>query len=669
MKKIYLLSAGLLVFTMAQAQWSDNGTDLTTTDNVGIGTSNPAYELDVQGAINASQLLVNGQSVFGNDNISAHISFDDNTVIDESGNYYSVSTTGTIASTDRNSNASSARTFDGVDDVIVFNDLSLTGDFSINLWHDFDTKIYNDLIGSYDGINGDGWKLYFTSDGNTLRFLDRFQNPTPSVSNLLDFNTTSYTGWHMITIRIENLTKSIFIDGVKVAEKGEVSFNYGTSNPLRIGYSGADSYYLTGSLDEISIFDRALTDQEIADLMLGNEFLPENSDAWIRNTEGTNVTTTNNVGIGTSNPVYELDVLGTINASQLLINGQSPFGNDNISMHISFDNNTVIDESGNYYSVSTTGTAASTDRNSNASSARSFDGVDDEIIIHDLSFNGDFTVNLWHFFDTKISSDFVGTYNAGITEGWKLYFASNGNTLRFLDRNNYAQADLLDVDVSSYSGWHMITVRLDGVTKSIFIDGQKIGEKTVVNLPFGYAEEEPLKMGYVGNFYLNGVIDDVSFFERSLNDQEITDLIMENEFLSENSSVWTRNAGDLNYSEGRVFIGQPSTSTSSEYKLFVESGILTEKVKVLLTPTWPDYVFEKDYALPSLEQVEADILKNGHLSDIPSAEEVEENGIDVGEMNAKLLKKIEELTLYVIEMNKEIQILKSKNEALESKIK
>ena len=412
MKKIYLLSAGLLVFTMAQAQWSDNGTDLTTTDNVGIGTSNPAYELDVQGAINASQLLVNGQSVFGNDNISAHISFDDNTVIDESGNYYSVSTTGTIASTDRNSNASSARTFDGVDDVIVFNDLSLTGDFSINLWHDFDTKIYNDLIGSYDGINGDGWKLYFTSDGNTLRFLDRFQNPTPSVSNLLDFNTTSYTGWHMITIRIENLTKSIFIDGVKVAEKGEVSFNYGTSNPLRIGYSGADSYYLTGSLDEISIFDRALTDQEIADLMLGNEFLPENSDAWIRNTEGTNVTTTNNVGIGTSNPVYELDVLGTINASQLLINGQSPFGNDNISMHISFDNNTVIDESGNYYSVSTTGTAASTDRNSNASSARSFDSVDDEIIIHDLSFNGDFTVNLWHFFDTKISSDFVGTYNA-----------------------------------------------------------------------------------------------------------------------------------------------------------------------------------------------------------------------------------------------------------------
>ena len=95
-------------------------------------------------------------------------------------------------------------------------------------------------------------------------------------------------------------------------------------------------------------------------------------------------------------------------------------------------------------------------------------------------------------------------------------------------------------------------------------------------------------------------------------------------------------------------------------KLSVNGNIRAHEIKVETT-NWPDYVFAKDYNLPSLTETEKHIQENGHLQGIPSAEEVKANGVDLGEMNAKLLKKIEELTLYLIEQRKAIQ---SQNEEL-----
>jgi len=73
---------------------------------------------------------------------------------------------------------------------------------------------------------------------------------------------------------------------------------------------------------------------------------------------------------------------------------------------------------------------------------------------------------------------------------------------------------------------------------------------------------------------------------------------------------------------------------------------------------WADFVFEDDYKLPTLLAVEQHIIEKGHLQDIPSAKEVHKNGISLGQMDAKLLQKIEELTLYTIQQEKEIQSLK-----------
>ena len=94
--------------------------------------------------------------------------------------------------------------------------------------------------------------------------------------------------------------------------------------------------------------------------------------------------------------------------------------------------------------------------------------------------------------------------------------------------------------------------------------------------------------------------------------------------------------------------------------------MVAEEVNVKLQVNWPDFVFEKDYVLPSLKEVEEHILKKGYLLNMPSAREVEEEGIDVGKMNAKLLQKIEELTLYAIDQEKKIQSLEEENKKIGS---
>lgn len=114
--------------------------------------------------------------------------------------------------------------------------------------------------------------------------------------------------------------------------------------------------------------------------------------------------------------------------------------------------------------------------------------------------------------------------------------------------------------------------------------------------------------------------------------------------------------------KGNIGIGTTTyidvTDGNKEYKLSVNGHVRAESVKVYTN--WADYVFEPNYGLPSLEEVENYINKNGHLKDIPSAEEVEDKGIELGEMNKLLLQKIEELTLYTIQLKKEVDMLKSK---------
>jgi len=110
-------------------------------------------------------------------------------------------------------------------------------------------------------------------------------------------------------------------------------------------------------------------------------------------------------------------------------------------------------------------------------------------------------------------------------------------------------------------------------------------------------------------------------------------------------------------------------SDCNSYRLIVKDGIRTEKVKVDVASAngWADYVFKKEYKLNSLESVEKQIEEKGHLLNIPSAEDVVKSGINLGEMDAKLLEKIEELTLYAIKLNKDVKKLEKENDELRKK--
>jgi hypothetical protein len=104
------------------------------------------------------------------------------------------------------------------------------------------------------------------------------------------------------------------------------------------------------------------------------------------------------------------------------------------------------------------------------------------------------------------------------------------------------------------------------------------------------------------------------------------------------------------------------------YKLSVNGKMRTKEVKVDAL-NWPDYVFEVHYPIISLKNLDLYIKENKHLPGMPSAKEVAVNGIELGEMNKKLLEKIEELTLHLIEKDKKIDALIERVEVLEYKSK
>jgi Phage T4 tail fibre len=127
---------------------------------------------------------------------------------------------------------------------------------------------------------------------------------------------------------------------------------------------------------------------------------------------------------------------------------------------------------------------------------------------------------------------------------------------------------------------------------------------------------------------------------------------------------FTSGNGNWKFVNGNVIIG--SAKTPANYKLAVGGDVIAERVVVKLQTSWPDYVFKTGYSLRPLSEVEAFVKTNSHLPDVPSEAEIKEKGIDVEQMNATLLKKVEELTLYLIEMKKENAEIKARLQKVEA---
>jgi len=104
------------------------------------------------------------------------------------------------------------------------------------------------------------------------------------------------------------------------------------------------------------------------------------------------------------------------------------------------------------------------------------------------------------------------------------------------------------------------------------------------------------------------------------------------------------------------------------YKMYVQGGVIAERVKVQLRGDWADYVFEDDYQLPALEEVEIAIQKEGKLPDFPSAARVKVEGLELGDITTLQQEKIEELFLYMIDLQKEVKACHKEIATLKSQL-
>lgn len=128
--------------------------------------------------------------------------------------------------------------------------------------------------------------------------------------------------------------------------------------------------------------------------------------------------------------------------------------------------------------------------------------------------------------------------------------------------------------------------------------------------------------------------------------------VADNFWKSQNGTIVTQN-------NEKVVIGGGITKLPDGFNLYVKNGILAERVRVAVANSnkWADYVFDKNYQLMPIKDVAKFIAQNKHLPNVPSAEEVAENGIDMAEITSKQMEKIEELTLYLIQANERIEKL------------
>ena len=260
---------------------------------------------------------------------------------------------------------------------------------------------------------------------------------------------------------------------------------------------------------------------------------------------------------------------------------------------------------------------------------------------------------------------------------------------------SYFDAGNVGIGTSNITG----TLSIRGISSNRVLDAYQKDTNAkmfVVNTSGGYphltfynnlGDTEKIKLRTNGNSFFNG--GNVGIGTSAPNGQlEIKGPYNGNSQLIINT---TSSNGELRFSESGVSKGYVWYSASNDLMAFGRGNITnsffatsdgkfgigitnpSEKLHVngnirATAPVWADFVFEKEYKLRTLEEVEDYISKNKHLPEIPSEPEVAENGINLGEMDAKLLQKIEELTLYLIEQNKRIDKLEAKNAELEKEI-
>lgn len=371
-----------------------------------------------------------------------------------------------------------------------------------------------------------------------------------------------------------------------------------------------------------------------------------------------------NIGIGITDPISRFQIAGGTDVS-LTSNGFLMLGTGE-GQNLVFDNNEIQSRSDSAISdlfLQAEGGATqfgkTTESNleiENTTISAFFNGGSETLILQP---NGKTRIGgVLDFANTKFHiSEGVDAGPADNQSGYMMIGLSSGQNVVF-DNNE-------------------ILARNNGVVSTLFLgrDGSKVqlgngseGTNTKLHITSGFDVGLPDSLsGYIMMGSQNGsnmVLDNNEIQVR--NNGAATHLYMQNG----GGNVYIGDATPFTGSHrlgvngnavitGAVRIG--NTVTPSGYKLAVDGKAICTELLVRLVPNWPDYVFQNNYKLPGLNDVEEFIKTNKHLPGIPSAAEVEKNGVNVGEMQKLQMEKIEELTLYIIELKKEIEKLKQRN--------
>jgi hypothetical protein len=213
-----------------------------------------------------------------------------------------------------------------------------------------------------------------------------------------------------------------------------------------------------------------------------------------------------------------------------------------------------------------------------------------------------------------------------------------------------------------------INLRLQSPSSIIFHTGDSLAERMAIskNGDVGIGTTNPgARLDVDGDLKMKGELklDEKSGFLTELNHHLHGNILHINPWGDPDTNI--PDAPDTGYDLVSINTNGPAPVYING-DLITTGTIRTTEIEVTATPIIPDFVFEDDYKLMPLDALEQSIQQNKHLPDIPSAEEIAANGMNIGEMQAKLLQKVEELTLYMIELKKENEQLKHRVAALEN---
>ncbi len=313
---------------------------------------------------------------------------------------------------------------------------------------------------------------------------------------------------------------------------------------------------------------------------------------------------------------------------------------------------------------------------------------------------GDMRANLGNYFAETSTGDF-GQLNSllGISppvpfmSGSGNYYVGSGSGINYRVLSGVIDASSIGPNAIGAAGG--IIDDIDGAV-AYFAGRRQGGTENVLNLQHVFYDAAPADVDYLKFLNMDnstyqltntkedfansttqtGIID-LAHDDITLSVEDLTDNVSTSLNLTDGFKIVGKDVTSIGFqvlssssdflfrvnNNGKVNVGAETitSGTHTDYKFSVDGKIVTKEL-IVTTSNWADFVFEADYQLKPLSEVKSFIETNGHLPDVPSAQEIGETGIDLGKTNAMLLMKIEELTLYLLQQQEQIDALKKQIE-------